>query len=241
MNQPELAKWDPTHLERYILLPVDYGFANNKDCFFISHYWRSRTHPDPQSEDLKSFHEDLEKTEWSYAWVDWTCMPQVPRNEAQDWYFRRMLRTIPLLVQDCAFEWRFPTFEPRAWILFEVASWLLNHKISQWLTDDMVQFALHIEEMVRGDGVIPTLEKYGYRCTNSSDLRLVTGWLEILVILHKVLPEIQDRQETLDKIYHPSAGTYWNPDLGLTVNKNDGTIVHNQIVYQFTPVFRLTS
>jgi hypothetical protein len=71
-------KWDPDRLDEYILLPVEYGFANRKDCFFVSHYWRSRDHPDPKGEDFRLSHKDLSKVEWSYVWVDWTFMPQVP-------------------------------------------------------------------------------------------------------------------------------------------------------------------
>jgi len=87
---------------------------------------------------------------------------------------------------------------PRAWILFEVAVWPLNNSHSGFLTDDMAPFALHVEEVVRGDGMVPTLEKHGHRCTNSSDLRLVTVWLEILVILHKIVPDVHVRQEAMD-------------------------------------------
>jgi hypothetical protein len=52
-------KWDLDRLEEYILLPIDYGFANNQDCFFISHFWRTSEHPDPQADDMRFFREDL--------------------------------------------------------------------------------------------------------------------------------------------------------------------------------------
>jgi len=128
IHQQLLMKWHPARLNEYILLPMTYGFVNNKDCFFVSHYWHTREHPDPVGHDMRLFLEDLAHQEWSYVWVDWTCMPQAPRSEVQKQYFKKMLEVIPMLVRDCAFEWRSPVFEPRAWILFEVAEYVLNHK-----------------------------------------------------------------------------------------------------------------
>ncbi|KAG0376367.1 hypothetical protein BGX24_007860, partial [Mortierella sp. AD032] len=240
MGQSRLAKWDSGHLDRYILLPIDYGFVNNRDCFFVSHYWRTRSHPDPKGIDMSLFRDDLRDQQWSYVWVDWTCMPQVPRSKKEDRYFRKILRSIPLLVQDCGFEWRFPTFEPRAWVLFEVTMWLLNHKPPTSITDDMKPFFNHVQYMVR-DGVLPTLEKYGYRCTNQSDLSLVTGWMEIMVILFKTVPDVRTRQEIVDRTYAPFVGsvTFYDPEL--EIDKSAGTITIGGMVHKFTPIFQLTS
>jgi hypothetical protein len=47
-----LTKWHPVRLDEYILLPIDYGFVNRKDCFFVSHYWHTREHPDPTGHDV---------------------------------------------------------------------------------------------------------------------------------------------------------------------------------------------
>lgn len=239
LSQSRPAKWDLNCLDRYVILPIDYGFVNSQDCYFISHFWRTKFHPDPEGTDLSQFREDLQDQEWSYVWLDWTCMPQVPRSENENRYFRKMLRSIPLLVQDCAFEWRFPTFEPRAWVLFEVATWLLNHSRTGWPTDDMAPFARHVGEMV-SNGVIPTLEKHEYRCTTQGDMRLVTGWMEILVILFKIIPDMRIRQDTISHIFAPFVGSYSNPVIGLAVDKSAGTITLNGTVHIFTPVFALT-
>jgi hypothetical protein len=69
-----MVKWDPTALDEYILLPVHYGFVNNQDCFFVSHYWHTKEHPDPEGTDMQLFRTDLELVDWRYIWVDWTCM-----------------------------------------------------------------------------------------------------------------------------------------------------------------------
>lgn len=239
MRQDCFMKWDPDRLDEYILLPIHYGFANNYDCFFVSHYWRTREHPDPRGDDFHLFREDLEKMEWSYVWLDWTCMPQVPRSEVQQRYFKKMLRCIPMIVRDCAFEWRFPEFEPRAWILFEVAEYILNH--SQFtVTDDIERFICHVFEMNK-EGVRPVIDKYGYTCTNEGDSRLVVGWLEILVILTKVVPNVGTRQEIFDWVNRPYVGTYSNPELQIEIDKAKGVISAKGITYEFTPVFLLTA
>ncbi|KAG0001670.1 hypothetical protein BGZ80_006138, partial [Entomortierella chlamydospora] len=239
MNQSRLAKWDSNCLDTYILLPLDYGFVNNRDCFFISHFWRTRSHPDPEGIDMSLFRDDLRDQQWSYVWIDWTCLPQAPRSKEEDRYFRKMLRSIPLLVQDCGFGWRFPTFEARAWVLFEVATFLLNHKPPFPITDDLETFFIHVNEMVR-DGVQPTLKKHGYQCTNQSDLSLVTGWMEILVILFKTVPNVRDRQEIIDAIYAPVAGSLKHFGLNLEIDKSAGTITIDGTIHKFTPIYQLT-
>jgi len=240
MRQALFMKWDPSRLDEYILLPIDYGFANNRDCFFISHYWRTQHHPDPEAEDLCLNRQDIANLEWSYIWVDWTCMPQVPRSESQKRYFKRMLQFIPMIVRDCAFTWRFPRFEPRAWILFEVAEFIFNHTFRIPDTEDIRIFVSHLTEMVE-TGVKPVINKYGYKCTNESDSRLVIGWIEILVILSKIVPDVSQRQEIFDWINGPYVGSLSIPNLGTKIDKSKGLISCNKTIYEFTPVFSLTA
>lgn len=75
LKQNRFLKWDLSRLDEYILLPVDDGFVNKKDCFFVSHYWRSREEPDPRGEDFRLVREDLSTQSWTYVWIDWTCLP----------------------------------------------------------------------------------------------------------------------------------------------------------------------
>jgi hypothetical protein len=236
LKQRLLMKWSPAHLDEYILLPICYGFVNNNDCFFVSHYWHTREHPDPEGHDMRLFREDLVREEWSYIWVDWTCMPQAPRNDAQQTYFKKILYCIPMLVRDCAFEWRFPTFEPRAWILFEVAEFILNHR--RYIeTTDIKPFIQHVFDMLE-EGVRPVVSNHGYICTNGGDLQLVIGWLEVLVILVKIIPHVGMRQKILDWVNNANLGCVSEPLLGLVIDKARGVISCNGTTYQFTPVFR---
>jgi hypothetical protein len=238
IRQQLLMKWDSVRLDEYILLPIEYGFVNSADCFFVSHYWHTREHPDPTGHDMRLFREDLTHQEWSYIWVDWTCMPQVPRCEAQQTYFTKMLRCIPMLVRDCAFEWRFASFEPRAWVLFEVAEYVLNHK-EHTVTADIQVFISHVREMFT-EGVLPVISKHGYVCTNGGDLPLVVGWLEMLVILVKCVPDTGTRQEILDWVNRSYVGSYCNPILGIEIDKSKGMFSCNGSTYAFTPIFRPT-
>jgi hypothetical protein len=77
----------------------------------------------------------------------------------QQEYFTRMLRFIPALLRDCAFEWRFPDFEPRAWILFEVAEYVLTHNGELTITSDMQPFVSHTAEMIT-EGVRPIISRH---------------------------------------------------------------------------------
>ncbi|KAF9456610.1 hypothetical protein BDZ94DRAFT_1275292 [Collybia nuda] len=238
VEQKLLQKWNPDSLNSYILLPLHYGFANNQDCFYISHYWNTPEHPDPQGHDMRLFLEDIGQTEWSYVWVDWTCLPQTPRTEAQKYYFKKMLRFIPALVRDCAFEWRFPAFAPRAWILYEVAEYMLNHS-NYIITDDIEPFLSHVTEMVH-EGVRPILTKYGYACTNGSDIPIITGWLEILVLLFKLIPNTGIRQEMLDWLNKDEVGSYYVPNFGLEIDKHKGIVTERDgTKHNFTPVFNI--
>ncbi|KAJ6498743.1 hypothetical protein C8R45DRAFT_979694 [Mycena sanguinolenta] len=245
LNQDRLCKFDLTQLDRYILLPIDYGWVNNHDCYFVSHYWRSASHPDRDGTDLRMFQQDMASdTLWSYVWVDWTCMPQVgvdgKRTPLEKYYFGMMLQCIPMLVRDCAFEWRFPAWEPRAWILYEMAEYVLGH-LQHVITDDNRPFLLHSQEMVLF-GVHPVLEKYKYRCTNASDMALVTGRLELLVILAKIFPnDVAARQDLLDWLSKPGSGSVSNVMLGVEINKSEGTVLYQGQVHRFTPTFNFTS
>lgn len=90
-----MTKWDPNRLDESILLPISYGYVNNKDCYFVSHYWLEPHNLDPAGVDLLAFIEDLASdSEWSYIWVDWTCMPQGnsgKRSNLENSYFKMIL------------------------------------------------------------------------------------------------------------------------------------------------------
>jgi hypothetical protein len=42
-----MKKWSRDELNDYVLLPASSGFIMRADCFFVSHFWQSPKHPDP--------------------------------------------------------------------------------------------------------------------------------------------------------------------------------------------------
>lgn len=247
IRQERFVKFDLTRLIEYILLPIDYGWVNAEDCFFVSHYWRTENHPDPDAIDLQQIRADLATDDrWSYIWVDWTCMPQrgsspgcPGRSPIEKHYFQMMLQCIPMLVRDCAFTWRFPEWEPRAWVLYEVGEYLLMHT-EPIQTGDTEVFAAHINEMIHR-GVAEVLLGHGYRCTNASDLKLVTGWLELLVILRRIIPDTAERQYLKDYLDRPCTGSMSLMWSNLEIDKVRGTVRYNGDVHYFTPMFHSAS
>ena len=242
MRQKAFEKWSPDRLDDYVLLPIEAGFANENDCLFLSHYWHLPEHPDDQGADLGSIQQLLSGGFWSqitYFWVDFTCLPQRPnlqekRPGPQQKYFTRVLKSIRRLVSDCTFTWHFPQFRPRLWVLFEAAEFTGNR--SQPIPrSDMEPFMRHLREM-KGYGVRYVLNRYGYRCTNQSDLVLVVGWLEILLILSRLVPSIRTRRAILDAVDNYTVRTCYHEQSGIAVDKSKGFITMDERTYEFTPV-----
>ena len=241
LRQKSFQIWDPNCLQDYIVLPTEGKFANDTDCMFISHYWRGPEDPDPKGLDLEPLQQRLSKGFWgraAYFWVDFTCLPQwsriSPRNPPQETYFRRVLLSIPKLVRDCAFTWHFPDFRPRLWVLFEAAEFVRNRSRPIALAD-IDPFMDHLREM-KGYGVRYVLNRHGYRCTNQGDRELVIGWLELLLILSRVVPSVRTRRIILNGVDNAMVRTCHHEESGLTVDKEKGTVTMNERTYEFSPV-----
>lgn len=237
IGQKLFQQWDSTNLDNYILIPAGDGFPNQLDCIFISHYWHSPSHPDPNGDDLRSVQERLREGFWShvsYFWIDWTCMPQSNRTETQQKYFKISLKMIPSLIWDCIFLWQLPKFEPRLWILFEIAAYTLTRS-RPFSLSDTTRFVAHLSE-VNKEGVRLVLIKHGYRCTNQSDSELVIMWLEILLILYKLTRSVRVRREVLNAIDNPMTHTCVHKETGIFVDKRLGIVKHNGEKYEFTPM-----
>jgi tetratricopeptide (TPR) repeat protein len=243
MRQRTFQKWDPAHLNDYILLPVEGSFANEEYCMFVSHYWHRHGNPDPEGVDLRKLQEQLDQGYWgqtAYFWVDFTCLPQWERTESQEKYFRRALLSIPKLVRDCSFTWHFSDFQPRLWVLFETAEFVRNRSRPIPL-DDIRPFITHLREM-KGYGVRYVLNRHGYRCTNQGDRELVIGWLELLLILSRLVPSIRIRRAILNAVDDSKVRSCHHEESGITVNKEAGIITVHENSYEFSPIpFKLTA
>ena len=107
------------------------------------------------------------------------------------------------------------------------------------LTDDIRPFISHLGEMTK-NGVKAVISKYNYACTNKGDMTLLIGWLELLVILHRVDLDVSQRQDILDLVQRAEVGSISIPPIGLEIDKNEGFVLYKGVRYEFTPVFRAT-
>ncbi|KAJ5364484.1 uncharacterized protein N7496_010197 [Penicillium cataractarum] len=236
MKETRFMKFDINRLEEYILIPMDDGFVNKKDCFYVSHLWRTREAPDPRGEDFALARQDLSTQSWTYVWIDWTCLPQNASTPAEKEYFNRMLTRTPVLMRECGFEWRYPTFQPRLWILVEVAQYMLNIRTGYAVTDDIKPFINDVLAM-KAEGVHQVITRRGYNCSVSRDYRLLIGWLELLIIMTKLVQDVPLKKMILDAVEPPYVGFLEHVDTGIKVDKNTGVVSQGGVTYRFTPLY----
>lgn len=242
LSQSTMTKWGRDHLDDYVLLPADR--VSRSECLFVSHFWRTKDSPDPDGKYLRLLQSDLQTQTWSYVWVDWSCAPQHPRTEAEQSYFLRTLGTIPGIIRNCGFAWYYPPFEPRLWILYEVAEYTLTTSLGvHQTTADIREFIDHVKEMVQV-GVRPTLESHGYKCTYDGDKEFLTSWLELLVLLKRLHIDVLDVRRLLDFLtWEPTAS-----HISLVTRKGlvelykfEGILILEGERYTFTPFPELVS
>ncbi|KAK3378681.1 hypothetical protein B0T24DRAFT_646562 [Lasiosphaeria ovina] len=238
LSQKTLAKWSPDRLDDYMLLPAASGFVKRTDCFFISHFWHTKDDPDPDGHFLRLFQQCLGPQTWSYVWVDWTCAPQHPRSPPEELYFLRTLNSMSGIIRNSGFMWFYPPFEPRLWILYEIAEYTLTCEGGmQEVTPDNEQFIGHVQEMVRS-GVRATLDRHGYRCTFDRDKQFLMCWLEVIVLMKDLHLHIDDVRNVLDNLtWHPVATIYRNAIDGrlIQLDRYEGTLILGEESHSFTP------
>jgi hypothetical protein len=237
LSQKTMAKWSHSNLDNYILLPPSLGFVSRKECFFVSHFWRTQAHPDPHGVCLRLHQAGLRHQHWSYIWVDWTCIPQSPRSPAEEAYFLRSLQTMSGLIRNCGFVWFYPPWEARLWILYEIAEFILTSTDTVITTHDIKKYQDHIQEMLQ-TSVRSVLDKYNYRCTFDRDKMFLTSWLELLVLLRKLPIELLFVRRLLGHMtWAPMVKdtTVCTDDGSLQLRKFEGILVRNGECYLFTP------
>jgi hypothetical protein len=241
VSQRRMKKWARDELDDYVILPASKGFVMRSDCFFVSHFWRTQDHPDPDGKYLRLHQANLESQTWSYIWVDWTCMPQSPRSLPEEAYFHRCLRTMSGIIRNCGFTYFYPPFEPRLWILYEIAEFALTCTGHIEMTPDIKLYLLHIAEMLK-IGVRATLAKYGYRCSYDRDRDYLISWLELLVLLKRLKFTVDTIRNIMDYMtWHITTHTLSYPLSGVELKKFDGTLVFHGKVHTFTPFPRWVS
>ncbi|KAH8686470.1 hypothetical protein BGZ61DRAFT_454517 [Ilyonectria robusta] len=237
LSQKTMPKWSSDRLDDYVLLPASNGFVKRTECFFVSHFWQTKDHPDPNGEYLHLLQENLRLQTWSYIWIDWTCIPQYPRSQKEEAYFLRTLQTMSGIIRNSGFVWFYPPFEARMWILYEVAEYTLTSTGEFQVTTDIKEFADHVKEMLQG-GVRSTLNKHGYTCTYDRDKEFLTSWLEVLVLLRRLRVNIYDVRRLLDYLtWLPSARSIfmYTIDGPVELLRYEGTLILGGERYTFTP------
>lgn len=237
LSQKVMTKWSRDRLDDYVLFPASNGFVTRDECFFVSHFWHAHNDPDPGGKYLQLMQRELKSQSWSYIWVDWTCIPQCPRSDSEEDYFLRALQTMPAIIRNCGFMWYYPPWEPRMWILYEVAENTLTCVGHPGGTEDIKEFVDHVKEMCE-IGVRATLSKHGYRCTFDRDKEFLTAWLELLVLLKRLLVEVSDIRTILDHLtwYRTLQELLINTCNGcLALHHFKGTLSLGGKRYRFTP------
>lgn len=236
LSQKTMTKWSSDRFDDYILLPAVNGYVTRSQCFFLSHFWHKHD-PDPDGTYLRLNQESLRLQSWSYIWVDWTCIPQDPRTEQENIYFRRSLNTMSGIIRNSGFSWYYPPFQPRLWILYEIAESDLTADGETGTTPDNEEFKAHIKEMV-DVGVRPTLDKHGYSCSYDGDKEFLTSWLELLVLLTRLCVDIGDIRRILDGItwHHPRTMLFKTLTNLITLCPYEGTLEFFGKRHTFTPL-----
>ncbi|RYP91200.1 hypothetical protein DL770_002677 [Monosporascus sp. CRB-9-2] len=236
IKQNKFLKWDPSRLDEYILLPVSQGFVNTNDCFYVSHFWNTKKHPDPKGEDFRLIRGDLAGLSWKYIWIDWTCLPQSRRSGIQEKYFTTMLLRSPILMRGCGFEWRYPNFQPRLWILFEVAQYVVANTNRNLVTLDIQPFVKDVLSMEK-EGVQHVIRERGYTCTMPQDYRLLVGWLELTIIMSRLAANESHRRPLRNAIDFPTIEVILNAEPNTVVDKVNGIVSQYGSVYRFVPLW----
>lgn len=238
LSQKTMTKWSRDRLNQYVLLPRVSGFVTRRECFFLSHFWQTRDHPDPDGTYLRLHQNQLRLQPWSYIWVDWTCAPQNPRSQPEELHFLWALKTMPAIIRNCGFSWFYPPFEARLWILFEIAEYTLSCEGGLAQTPDIVKYQEHIKEMIQV-GVQPTLERHGYTCTFDRDKEFLTSRLEVLTLLPRLGINVLETRRMLDHItWNTSAQSiecYVAARGVLVVRLYEGILILNGERHRFTP------
>lgn len=237
LSQTTMTKWSRDALDDYVLLPASAGFVTRREGFFVSHFWHTKDHPDPEGQCLRLHQAALQPQQWSYIWVDWTCMPQSPRSQTEEAYFLRSLETVSGIIRNSGFMYFYPAFEARMWILYEVAENLLTSSAVPAATPDIHRFYDHVQEMIE-TSVRSVLDKHSYRCTQERDKAHLTSWLEVLVLLKRLHIDVGAIRTLMDCLtWSPTAKDIrmatakgW-----LHLSKFEGTFMRNEDRYTFTP------
>ncbi|KAH8587249.1 hypothetical protein B0O99DRAFT_642407 [Bisporella sp. PMI_857] len=242
LKHGKFRKWDPKELDSYVIMPIVEGFCDSKDSFFVSHYWHTQDDPDPQGVDYKEISKTLrrEKKQWSYVWTDWTCLPQAPRSETEDKYFEKMLYRVPKLIRECRFAFTYAKFSARLWTIFEWSQIVLFQSSTFNDSGEPRTMPEHFSKdlfLMSQHGVGTLVEARQYEATSKRDAWLLIGWLELHILLLKLIPNPTIRKHLFDELDKPFAGVLHHYDIGMEIDKKNGMVIYQGKIYRFSPTY----
>lgn len=147
VSQKGMGKRSRDELDDYVLLPTSPGFVFWRDCFFVSHFWRTQNYPDPDGEYPRLHQAELQPQNWSHS-SRLDCMPQNPRALPEKACFHRCLQTMSGIIFNCGLTFNYPLSEPRLWILYEITESALTSSGGIASTFDIERCLQHIDEML---------------------------------------------------------------------------------------------
>ncbi len=237
-SQETLTKWNADNLEQYVLIPAR-PYIHPMANVFMSHFWLTKEHPDPDGTWLHRRQERLKEVDWCMIWVDWTCLPQDPRSAFEEAYFLRVLQTMSTLIRGSFVDSLHILWEPRLWILYEVAETFFT--CAPELANDPIYDPIlcygHVQEMLR-TSVIVVRDRYDYRCTHDRDTAYLTSCLEVLVIVIRMGVSPDAVKSLLDSMaMHQNCGKVHHvfENNVVEVDKVDGVLTWNGDRSYFSP------
>ena len=158
-----------------------------------------------------------------------------PTSPPEEAYFHLCLGTMSGIIRNCGFAYFYPPFEPRLWILYEIAEYVLTCDETILNTPDIKPFVQHIDEMLK-TGVQATLARHGYRCSYDRDRQYLTSWLELLVLLRRLHFDTGTIRQIMDGMtWFRLAKTQHYPGFGVELHRFEGTLIVHGEMHTFTP------
>ncbi|MEJ2406270.1 MAG: hypothetical protein P8171_18610 [Candidatus Thiodiazotropha sp.] len=114
-------------------------FDQSTEKFFISYRWLSSDHPDPDGRQLRLLQRHVKPD--AYYWIDYACLPQSPRDVADEALFNESLSRLTTLLFETkmlVLRHRSDSYMERAWCFLEL---LAGHTVVK----DHLQYAFEDE------------------------------------------------------------------------------------------------
>lgn len=196
--------WEEMNFNDFILIPLDSLFINNHDCQFFSHFWRTKNHPDPDGYDLELLKQHLRQDKITkYVWIDYCCIPQHLDHEIKQRYFEYILTRIPVLIQECSFNFFYieNDVRNRVWIFYEMMLYNLIHVKKLPITEDNEKYYNFMLKFLSENNLLEDFfVRNDFKTASEDDLTYIIKYLTIFMKLGSIIDDIAQIHELLDNL-----------------------------------------